>query len=1143
MTWITSHLDLIYFLYGASFALLAALSGAAQEANRPSSVRLPWFWLSFFASVHAVHEWLVMVNFSLDSRALRFLGLFFLGSSYALLFEFGRRGAGKAGFAWRVYAPAASVVTCGIAPTFVALETADGAARFFIGFPASLLSAYAMIRMASEGSPASGTRSLRMAACAFAVYAIAAGATPPPSAFLPARVWNTAAWASLLGFPVELLRAACALTLAAAIWKLSLNPASQGIIASERRFNLSLHATLASVAALSVLTVLSAFMVDRLSASQIRDEMIQKIRAVAALLDQSMLEAVVRESPAETNPLIRSLERELTLAKQAFPDIEQIYLYTLQDGKFVFYASSESNRPETRVRPGEIFEGDVFPEDYEIFENGVPYTIGPFQDRWGRWVSALAPALIDPKADPPVRMVAGLDMPANVFEREIGRWRLVALGIGALVISLLLDLFLRHQRLWWFAQKMAEAERSQRALSEELERRVAERTGQLADANQALMLEMARYRELENKYRSLTERLPAITFRVDLIPRPVTTYVSPRLQDILGYSPAEWLADPDMWKRVLHPEDRDRVLAALKEADQRGTSFSIDFRMAAASGNYRHLRAIMTYEHHVDGKPAVVNGAMIDLTEEVEREARLREAGERYRQLFERSPIGIFHYDLNLRITDANQRFASLVGLTRESLAGADLHSLIGSEELNQALATALRGGESYMEIAGGFVGAPADIWLGIRTLPLVGAKHAVTGGVAIVEDLSDRRRAEEERMRTQKLESLAVMAGGIAHDFNNILTSILGNLSLIRAILPSQTPFEEMLHDAERAALRARDLTRQLLAFTKGGAPQKALHNVPGLIREAADFSLRGSASRCVFEFAADTWNAELDAGQFSQVIQNLVINADQAMPHGGTITVRTSNRMLQAGEVADLPGGAYVQIEVSDTGVGIPERIRNRIFDPYFTTKAQGTGLGLTICYSIVRKHGGHISVSSVEGKGSTFTVLLPAAPDRRPDKSEELDSLPDSVIRGRVLVMDDEKSILAFARRTLEMQGFEVITAENGDEAIRLVDSERRAGRVIDIAILDMTIPGGMGGKETIGPLRDANPDLPVVASSGYTAELHHEEFERYGFSASLSKPYRAQELVQTVHRLLLQRRMKQTISPRGEPANSPLLGSSS
>jgi nitrogen-specific signal transduction histidine kinase/CheY-like chemotaxis protein len=372
----------------------------------------------------------------------------------------------------------------------------------------------------------------------------------------------------------------------------------------------------------------------------------------------------------------------------------------------------------------------------------------------------------------------------------------------------------------------------------------------------------------------------------------------------------------------------------------------------------------------------------------------------------------------------------------------------------------------------------------------------------AIVHDISEKKKYQDESIKAQKLESLGVLAGGIAHDFNNILTSILGNISLARMQLHESDKVEQRLAEAEKASIRAKDLTQQLLTFAKGGEPVKKIVKIDGLLKEAAAFAIHGSSVTCEFVLPENIWPVEADEGQLSQVVHNLVLNAVQAMPQGGRITLR-------AGNIAALPGGdSFVKISVTDTGVGIPEQYLPRIFDPYFTTKQQGSGLGLATCHSIIHKHGGKIWAESAFGKGTTFCIELPTTATG--DKEES--KAPMEAIRGsgRVLIMDDEEQVRLVAQAMLEDLGYTVECAKDGSEAVEVYRNGREDGTPFDVIIMDLTIPGGIGGKEAITELLRLDPNAKVVVSSGYSDDPVVANYKEYGFCAVLSKPYRLQEM---------------------------------
>lgn len=402
---------------------------------------------------------------------------------------------------------------------------------------------------------------------------------------------------------------------------------------------------------------------------------------------------------------------------------------------------------------------------------------------------------------------------------------------------------------------------------------------------------------------------------------------------------------------------------------------------------------------------------------------------------------------------------------------------------------------------------------------PIYDEKGELTGAVLVFRDITEKEKMKEEIQKVQKLESIGLLAGGIAHDFNNILTAILGNVSLAKMRVPSEPKAVKYLSEAEKASQRAKDLTYQLLTFTRGGVPILKITSIPDLIRDSAGFALRGSNIRCELTIPEDLWLVEIDAGQISQVIHNIVLNARQAMPEGGVVGIRARNIELKKGEgpPLPLPEGKYVEISIRDQGVGIPAEHLPKIFDPYFTTKKKGTGLGLTSSHAIIEKHGGHIAVESKPGSGTTFSIYLPATEKRMaPEEKPEEGSISG---RGeRILVMDDEDAVREVAREILTRFGYEVGSAAEGAEAIEMYIKAKEQGRPFDLVITDMTVPGGMGGKELVCRLLELDPHVKVIVCSGYSSDLILSNLREYGFAGAVTKPYRAEELSQTVHRVL-------------------------
>jgi signal transduction histidine kinase/ActR/RegA family two-component response regulator len=385
--------------------------------------------------------------------------------------------------------------------------------------------------------------------------------------------------------------------------------------------------------------------------------------------------------------------------------------------------------------------------------------------------------------------------------------------------------------------------------------------------------------------------------------------------------------------------------------------------------------------------------------------------------------------------------------------------------------------------------------------------------------DITERKKLEAQALKTQKLDSLGILAGGIAHDFNNLLTGIIGNLSLaeLAAGKGKNEGIYKRLVEVEKAAIQARDLTQQLLTFSKGGQPVKETIAIGAFIKESVCFAMRGSSLRCEFSIADDLWYIDADKGQLNQVISNLVINAGQAMPEGGVITARAENRTVTGRDKLPLKDGRYVMVSIEDQGVGIPQELLTKIFDPYFTTKEKGSGLGLASAFSVVKKHGGYIYAASEPGAGTTFRFYLPASGEDAAVKKEADKKIPASA-GGRVLVMDDEEIVRDVVGDMLTSLGYEAVTVEEGNEAVRLYKEALDKGEPFDVVIMDLTVPGGIGGKETVKRLLEIDPGARVVVSSGYSNDSIMANYKDYGFSDVITKPYTVEELSEKLYHVI-------------------------
>ena len=508
-----------------------------------------------------------------------------------------------------------------------------------------------------------------------------------------------------------------------------------------------------------------------------------------------------------------------------------------------------------------------------------------------------------------------------------------------------------------------------------------------------------------------------------------------------------------------------------------------------------------------------------DITERKQAEETLRESHEIIEGILNAIPVRVFWKGKNLVFLGCNALFAHDAGFADpKDIIGKDDYQMVWRDQAE------LYRGDDRQVMEGGvsklFIEEPQTtpegntITLLTSKVPLRSSTGEISGVLGTYMDITERKRLEEELFRSQKLESVGILAGGIAHDFNNVLTTIIGNISMAKMQVSPDDEMFDLLSEAEMASFRAQALTKQLLTFAKGGALLKETASIKDILKESSLFVLRGSKSGCEFSIAEDLWLVDVDVGQMSQVINNIVINSNQAMPRGGIIQVAAVNLMIDERHDLPLKPGRYVRISVTDQGVGIAKEHLLNIFDPYFTTKQEGSGLGLATTYTIIKKHDGHITVESLLGVGTTFHIYLPASDKAVPEK-EEVKLIKG---QGRILVMDDESPLRKMVGRMLEKLGYESEFAKDGAEAIRLVQEAKEAGKLYDAVILDLTIPGGMGGKEAINKLLEIDPEVKAIVSSGYSDDPVLSNFQDYGFKGMMPKPFESRSLGKVLHEVL-------------------------
>jgi two-component system, cell cycle sensor histidine kinase and response regulator CckA len=607
------------------------------------------------------------------------------------------------------------------------------------------------------------------------------------------------------------------------------------------------------------------------------------------------------------------------------------------------------------------------------------------------------------------------------------------------------------------------------------------------------------------------------------------TYVSPSVEKITGHTPEEWKQDAGHLL-TRHPMNKEARLLTEK-ALQEGTA----------------PPAFLCEVHHEDGRPILlefnekpvfrggqvigVQGVARDITERKRLEETIIESHDNLNRIIDQTPVGVMVFDAGGVLQDVNAAWMSLAG-AKDKLLVTGRINILHSEftrkaGLTGAIADVYRGKVAdlppatvdFREFGAGLaiMGEPRTVH--IRMFPVFGRNSRLVNAVAMIEDVTERRALEEQLIQSQKMESVGLLAGGIAHDFNNILGGILGYASIVKESVDRESEIYPHLETIERSALRAADLTSQLLAFARGGKYDVGSLAINELVKETADL-LRGTIGKEVTIITQlDSFGpaVEADATQIQQVLMNLCVNARDAMPNGGRLTVAT--RLLRQPDaflsgVADVKRGPFVRIDVTDTGVGIDESIRSKIFDPFFTTKekGKGTGLGLATVYGIIKNHGGALDLQSTIGVGTTFSVYLPAVAKRVMPR----EPIEETATGGKetVLIVDDEETIRMLVKDILEAKGYAVLCAEDGSTAI---DLYRRHRDRIDLVILDMSMPG-LTGKETFEKLKEINSGVRAILSTGYARDERAREMIALGVRGFVQKPYRIDHLAATVRKVL-------------------------
>ena len=626
----------------------------------------------------------------------------------------------------------------------------------------------------------------------------------------------------------------------------------------------------------------------------------------------------------------------------------------------------------------------------------------------------------------------------------------------------------------------------------------------------------AELREKEERFRTLAEF--AINWIFWLGPDGEMLYVSPSCEPISGYPPSKFYESKDMFLSIVHPKDRRIWMEHSREMEKNLLPGPLEMRIIDRHGKTRWIRHLGRPVFSETGRYLGIRGSNSDITERKQHEKALQESEERLRDFFDNAIELIQSVSPDGRFLLVNRAWRETLGYTAGEVEALNLSDIIAPEcrDRHSELFRRVMTGENSGNIETTFLSKDGRriVVEGSLNCRFEDGKPSAARG--IFRDVTGKKQMEEELRKANLLESIGILAGGIAHDFNNILTAVMGYLSLAKmGVDPGDQTWSRLL-EAEKASIRAQSLTRQLLTFSKGGAPVRQTASIAQLIDDSAKFALRGSTIKCRIAIAPDLAAVDIDPGQIGQVINNIVLNAAQATPEGGIIDVDARNVSIEDVPGGNLVPGDYVKITVEDSGTGIPEENVPKIFNPFFTTKAKGTGLGLATAYSIIKRHEGSISVESAWGKGTTVSIFLPALKNVVQEIPAVKPVPPEGM--GRILVMDDEEMVRDVTVSMLDTIGYQACGARDGSEAIEAYIEAMKEGNPFDAVILDLIVPGSMGGKEAVRKLLDIDPEAKVIVSSGYSHDPILSRYKDYGFSGVIAKPYQIGELGQAVKLVL-------------------------
>jgi PAS domain S-box-containing protein len=805
-------------------------------------------------------------------------------------------------------------------------------------------------------------------------------------------------------------------------------------------------------------------------AREMKEDLASRARIVAAALPSEAIKQLAASQIDVGTAPYEGLKRLLTTLQTASKECRFIYLLTFHQEEVVFLVDSEPVESPDYSPPGQIYQ-EASPILKSMAAAPHAFVEGPQSDRWGTWITAFE-VIKDPSTGKFLAL-AGLDIDAREWQKKIALHKLLPINITLLMIILLTGFYISQQKLLASTRHLAVS---------------------------------------EERYRSLVEGSPNGICLFDREGR--FQAINRNGLAMLGVQEGEIFGKPfqDIWSR----EQQPRVAQAFDQLAA-GTMVSFEGEIARPQGKHYFWHVVL---NPIKGKLNAMLGSvgiLEDITERKQAEEALRNRQAKLDGIFRAAPVGI-GLTVDRVFKEVNDQVCIMTGYSREELLERNSRFLYPSQEEFEVV-----GREKYRQIAEQGKGTVETRWQSqdgsiidvmLSSAPLFPGSEA-REILFTAMDITERKKLEAARYTLDKMESLGIMAGGIAHDFNNVLMAILGNVSLVN-LAATVSEIQERLKDAEQGCRQAMLLAKQLLTFARGGAPVKKPDDVKQIVQEATRLALSGSKTKTLFNFPDDLWHVDVDRGQMHQVFTNLLINADQAMPLGGVIHLQAENYPVRRTKSPALIPGNYVLVRIADQGVGIAPDQLDKIYDPYYSTKQKGSGLGLATVYSIIKQHGGIIACESLLGQGTTFHLYLPALGQW--GKAEKLGGDILRTGHGRILILDDDARVRVVMGRMLEKLGYNSVFASEGQEALDLYDKARSDRQPFDLVILDLTIPGGMGGLETLRGLLAQNPEIKAIVSSGYADDPVLANFQKFGFRGVITKPYRIADLSEVIHRTL-------------------------